>query len=95
MENKEVLVFCIDSLQKEGNSLNCVNDASDFVKLLLGFELRALHLLGRCSTTQVTPQPLFGFSYFSGKVLGFLLGLPWIMILLHNRLQAYTTMPGP
>jgi hypothetical protein len=34
---------------------------------VLGFEFRALHLLGRSSTTWVTPPALFCLSYFSDR----------------------------
>jgi hypothetical protein len=43
--------------------------------VVLGFELRALQLLGSCSATRVTPPVLFCFSYFSDKVLHFCLEL--------------------
>jgi hypothetical protein len=36
---------------------------------LLGFKLRALHLLGKCYTTWPMPPPLFCFSYFSDRAL--------------------------
>jgi hypothetical protein len=36
--------------------------------VVLGFELRSSHLLGRCATTSVTPPTLFAFSYFSDRV---------------------------
>jgi hypothetical protein len=35
---------------------------------VLGFRLRALYLLGRCSTSGATPQPFFAFIYFSGRI---------------------------
>jgi hypothetical protein len=35
---------------------------------VLDIELRALHLLSRCSTTWAIPVALFGFSYFSDTV---------------------------
>jgi hypothetical protein len=45
----------------------------NFLLVVLGFELRALHLLGRCSTSVTSPTP-FCFSYFSDRVLCFLPG---------------------
>jgi hypothetical protein len=37
-----------------------------------GFEVRALHLLGSCSTTWVIPPDLYAFGYFSDRFLCFL-----------------------
>jgi hypothetical protein len=57
----------------------------DFIYLfifwvLLGLQLRALHLLGRCTWTM--PSALSWFSYDSGKVFHFCLGQPCLAILL-------------
>jgi hypothetical protein len=49
---------------------------------VLGFELRALHLLGKCSTTRATSPALFSFSYFSDKVLHFFCPGPHLCLLL-------------
>jgi hypothetical protein len=43
-----------------------------FFLVVLGFGLRALHLLGRCSTTSAMPPALYCFSYFLERVLHFL-----------------------
>jgi hypothetical protein len=44
--------------------------------LVIGnFELYALHLPGKCSTTQATPPALFGFSYFLSRISCFCPGL--------------------
>jgi hypothetical protein len=62
----------------------------------LGFELRASHLLCRCSTTWDMPPAQFCFRYFWDKVSHFFLGLTWVVILLplppsQLGLQACTT----
>jgi hypothetical protein len=54
-----------------------------FFLALFGFELRALHSLGRCSTTWATSPALSAFRYFLNKVfLAFLPRLAWTLILL-------------
>jgi hypothetical protein len=50
--------------------------------VILGIELKASHLLGRCSTTSVTPPALFCFIYYSDRVSCFCLGRLQIVILL-------------
>jgi hypothetical protein len=45
--------------------------------VILGVELMALHLPGRCSTTWAMPPALFAFSYFGDRVWSV-----WTMILL-------------
>jgi hypothetical protein len=61
-----------------------------------GFEVRALCLLSRCSTTWDTPHPFL--IYFSDRVSYFLPWLIWTAILLfvlpvYLELQMCTTMP--
>jgi hypothetical protein len=44
--------------------------------VVLEFELKAWHLLGRCSTTWAMPPVLFCFSYFAERFSHFCLGHP-------------------
>jgi hypothetical protein len=50
--------------------------------VILGFELRALCLLGRSFTTWACLQPCFCFNYFSHRVSHFCQSQPWTSILL-------------
>jgi hypothetical protein len=43
----------------------------NIILVALGFELRALHLLGRASTAQATPPALFFSGYFGDRISHF------------------------
>jgi hypothetical protein len=50
--------------------------------MVLGFELRVLNVLGRCSTTWATLSTLFCIGYFQHRVLQTIcLGWLWVVIL--------------
>jgi hypothetical protein len=63
-----------NSIRRNGGLL-CGGIGGDGIELpdyrYLGFELKALPLLDRCSTTQVTPLALFYYGYFWDRVLLF------------------------
>jgi hypothetical protein len=58
----KVLTGFVVGRQSGQNFLVFVTDNGLFWRLVLGFELRALHLLGNHSTSSVTPPALFAFS---------------------------------
>jgi hypothetical protein len=60
------------------------------VLVVLRFELSALHLLGKHSTTGATPSALLVLGYFSDRVLHFLLGSVWD----HNSATCASSIAG-
>jgi hypothetical protein len=65
--------------------IHSLNKVSASFLAVLGFKLRALNLLGRCSTTWrpvLLPPSPFCFSHFSNRVLWFCPRQTWASILL-------------